>query len=207
MKLTPTALLPFVFTNERGQYMYKDGSPIRWNPMNTVDPKEPYGDKPTERAPLLSDGSEEMGDPCEATNYASMVRDFYEAKINNGELMRGEDKPTERAPYGCVRKDLVIPTEATGEIPEERAPLLSDEDVDGLWDRFGRCVDDKVGMRCIEVRDFYEAKITSGELRVVRTVSRDQWSTGDCCDDSSGGATEWHGYPNFCPGCGAQITK
>ena len=46
----------------------------------------------------------------------------------------------------------------------ERAPLLSDEDVDGLWDRFGRCVDDKVGMRSIEVRDFYEAKINSGEL-------------------------------------------
>lgn len=76
MSLRRTELLPYVFTNERGQYVYEDGSPIKWKPM----------DKPTERAPMLSD--EEFTDVIGDAGSQSglLVRDFYEAKITSGEL-------------------------------------------------------------------------------------------------------------------------
>lgn len=53
--------------------------------MNTNDPQAPYG-KPTERAPLLSD--DEFTDVIGHAGSQSgiLVRDWYEAKINSGEL-------------------------------------------------------------------------------------------------------------------------
>jgi hypothetical protein len=69
--------------------------------MNTVDPQAPYGDKPTEREPLLSDewmeilckedypdSSERWDDPALGCweDGAMTVRRWYESKITSGEL-------------------------------------------------------------------------------------------------------------------------
>jgi hypothetical protein len=58
---------------------------------------------------------------------------------------------------------------------------------------------------CKWVRDFYEAKITSGELRVVKTCIYDRSYCTTCgnCDDYG---QQWPGW-NYCPGCGSKITK
>ena len=48
--------------------------------------------------------------------------------------------------------------------------------------------------------------IDDGKLMIVRTFTCEQWKANECCNDGDYGVTEWHGYPNFCPGCGAKIT-
>ena len=49
-----------------------------------------------------------------------------------------------------------------------------------------------------------EAKITSGELRVVKTAD---WAGGcTVCDFDCNMHTEWENW-SFCPGCGAEIVK
>jgi hypothetical protein len=71
----------------------------------------------------------------------------------------------------------------------------------------------------IYVRDFYEAKITSGELRVVkgaalvRAVGGEHYTAPAHCS-LCGIRTEYYDedeqpspIPNYCPGCGAKITK
>lgn len=69
------------------------------------------------------------------------------------------------------------------------------------------------------VRDWYEAKITSGELMVVKKASNCNGATGwfscDKCGATVGRAN--YDYPphhsehskafDYCPGCGSQITK
>ena len=89
----------------------------------------------------------------------------------------------------------------------ERAPMLSDE---GLGEMFSADGDSDYqedqqwfGGKC--VRDFYEAKINSGELRVVKKV---RFANGQC---EEFGIMEQVMVDcvlsNFCPGCGAQIVK
>ena len=91
--------------------------------------------------------------------------------------------------------------------PTGRAPLLSDN---AIW--VSRDNDDwRAGGRAI--RDWYEAKITSGELRVVKkatyTVNYETYKCCSACEFRSNpiewgpltGNDEW----KFCPGCGAQI--
>ena len=60
------------------------------------------------------------------------------------------------------------------------------------------------------IRDFYEAKITSGELRVVKTIPRSEARDHvlNCHEDmASAMDTGFANYILFCPGCGAQIVK
>jgi hypothetical protein len=59
---------------------------------------------------------------------------------------------------------------------------------------------------CKWVRDFYEAKITSGELRVVEEVEEDIYTHIFNCAGmhAIGGTLD---TMNYCPGCGAKITK
>jgi hypothetical protein len=102
----------------------------------------------------------------------------------------------------------------------ERQPLLSDDD---LWsDQFGRMSMNADGSGSWEqcasmVRDFYEAKITSGELRVVkgaalvRAAGGAHYTAPAHCS-LCGIRTEYYDedeqsspIPNFCPGCGAKI--
>jgi hypothetical protein len=98
----------------------------------------------------------------------------------------------------------------------ERAPMLGDSQRSFIiskhvWkgDKFGKAL--KIAD---EVRDFYEAKITSGELRVVKkgvievsgylpsgiriAVHKDCPATG---------YFPFNNTPNFCPGCGADLTQ
>lgn len=91
----------------------------------------------------------------------------------------------------------------------ERKPLLSDEELHriGLHDspRGGNQL--ATYKRVEVVRAFYEAKITSGELRVVETaILSDLESTRRCACGYWGNRTVW-GIWNFCPGCGAKIVK
>ena len=62
---------------------------------------------------------------------------------------------------------------------------------------------------CKWVRDFYEAKITSGELRVVEEVkvTRERIEAyGDWVICKCGGMADAE-CANFCPGCGNKIIK
>jgi hypothetical protein len=52
---------------------------------------------------------------------------------------------------------------------------------------------------------FYEAKITSGELRVMNTCTYDRSGCTTCHNVDDHGQ-QWLGW-NYCPGCGAKIVK
>lgn len=59
--------------------------------------------------------------------------------------------------------------------------------------------------------DFYEAKITSGELMVVKTVTHDERDSLIYCSGCDWSAP-WEVESlspnmNFCPGCGAKIIE
>ena len=93
--------------------------------------------------------------------------------------------------------------------PTERAPLLSDDDLLSMIPTRLDAVQPKPnGMSmqgCKAVRDFYESKITSGELRVVKTTRNSHENGWGCeqCDRFLGSEVDY----NLCPGCGAQIVK
>ena len=102
-----------------------------------------------------------------------------------------------REAFGKIMDDALAKAEAT-----ERALLLSDgqmNDLIGGWGDGGW-----------KVRDFYESKITSGELRVVKTIPRSEARDHvlNCHEDmASAMDTGFANYILFCPGCGAQIVK
>lgn len=84
---------------------------------------------------------------------------------------------------------------------EQRAPLYTDDDLTAMATP---CHDYSVAWLSGEkVRNFYEAKITSGELMVVKTIKHNVSSAniGECdlCHKFYGGSDY------FCPGCGAKI--
>lgn len=85
-----------------------------------------------------------------------------------------------------------------GEQPK-REPMLSDEQCDE-WDQ----CDCRGSHGSEKVRDFYEAKITSGELIVAKTAGID--ADGNCTEC---GWDADHRYPfsTYCPGCGAEIIE
>lgn len=98
---------------------------------------------------------------------------------------------------------------STDPVPDwaKREPLLSDEDIDSL--KGGRF---ELGLGMKHARQVYEAKITSGELRVVKEVA---YSTlfpdqpgHSCCDECSWTTedTYWT-QALFCPGCGNPIKR
>lgn len=107
-------------------------------------------------------------------------------------------------PVPKVFSDLLTMSE------EQRATLLSDE---GMYSIVG--VDDFGEWRVrplkspFEIRDFYEAKIASGELMVVKTVQAAYGDNGGImgysCTDC--GAPCQPDYWMHCPGCGAKIIK
>lgn len=80
---------------------------------------------------------------------------------------------------------------------EQRTPRLSDDVISTLTS------DDQPHSVAYAVRTFYENLITSGELRVVKTVKYDR---GGCpyCGNSDDFGNQWPSW-KFCPGCGAQI--
>lgn len=89
----------------------------------------------------------------------------------------------------------------------ERAPMLSDEEMDATLDYYDGETEFVYSRR--EIRDFYESKITSGELRVVKTIPRSEAKDHVLeCHDDMGTAmdTGFAHYILFCPGCGAKIT-
>ena len=96
--------------------------------------------------------------------------------------------------------------------PTERAPLLSDEALmDIVIDKYGG-TDSYTQDRCFAVaeavRDLFNAKITSGELRVVKKAKVDASIPGfiKCSCGVDVRTDEWIEW-NYCPGCGAQIVK
>jgi hypothetical protein len=92
----------------------------------------------------------------------------------------------------------------------ERKPLLSDED---LWsDEFGQMYMESDGGSRWEpssskVRDFYESKITSGELRLVGLVKRIKVQETDqgFLDRCSACSAVLSPMDVWCPGCGEKI--
>lgn len=99
------------------------------------------------------------------------------------------------------------------QVEYKREPLLSDSEKESLCDYVtGR---DGWNEGAKAVRDFYEAKITSGELRVVKTFkfnpyfkdteARTLCGRFDICPYCDHGML--HSTFNHCPGCGAKIIK
>jgi len=119
-------------------------------------------------------------------------------------------------------------TARTDEGPE-RTPLLSDDAIRGasVLHEPDLSVSASFMRGGIEVRDFYEGKITSGELMVVKTcrmtysgsiiegdTSHPIFHHEGCPDDGGSEVIEARigddvttGRANYCPGCGAVIEK
>ena len=103
---------------------------------------------------------------------------------------------------------------------EQRAPLLSDEDINAIEQPLAGTEHERIsarwGMRT--ARDFYEDKITKGELMVVRTVKHSDFVEASArnlkhenCPGPGDGwvpkrAMECEAI-SFCPGCGAKIAN
>ena len=60
-------------------------------------------------------------------------------------------------------------------------------------------------MSAMDVSDWYESRITSGELRVVEEVEYDRGGCLKCGNVDDHGA-QWQGW-NFCPDCGNKIKR
>ena len=90
-----------------------------------------------------------------------------------------------------------------GERPK-RDPLLSDEQI------IGPSLTIPLGAKFVS--DFYEAKITSGELMVVKTCKfvTNNYDANIDCDGCGWSICYIHVEDNpmkFCPGCGAKIIE
>lgn len=91
---------------------------------------------------------------------------------------------------------------------EKREPLLSDSQRSYIISKHVWKPDLFIKAQKLvdEICDFYESKITFGELRVVREVeinSRNQMYAYDYCE-----GCKWSCIPShyrYCPGCGAKI--
>jgi hypothetical protein len=124
----------------------------------------------------------------------------------------------EQAPYGKFARMEAIGVNADGTLwnadqwyahehpnmdkPTERAPLLSDKAIQEWRDREHWIVGTATG--ATHARNWYEAKITSGEQRVNTRVENRLTCGAFHCPSCHGM------YPpnmNFCPDCGAQIVK
>ena len=94
---------------------------------------------------------------------------------------------------------------------EEREPILSDQELTAITKRYPEVNGDTSTSYDAgdEIRDWYEAKITSGELMVVRTVTGQTKGNHEGMWLHCSGCNEvWstNAYAH-CPGCGAKIAK
>lgn len=89
-------------------------------------------------------------------------------------------------------------------LPTERAPMLSDEqmELNAYWITNDDGSRTETSMSGESVRDFYEAKITNGELRMVKKVGRKNFSCLGC-GQYLGRIEE----ARFCPTCGDDVSK
>lgn len=123
----------------------------------------------------------------------------------------------ERPPYGPIQyvdvshNDIVYPEDALMNKPTDRAPLYSNADLI----EFTKDLPSAERFTAFMVRAFYESKITSGELRVVKKVVRilEHMESNEMGAEWPIYTHEGNCYPyfdedaKFCPGCGAQIVK
>lgn len=117
-------------------------------------------------------------------------KEFLQACIEKGDMAERFTTNDTQAEYGEQPK---------------REPLLSDEEFERLSP-----VDDEYLVAHYfgkAIRDFYESKIASGELMVVKTAKGVKlpphglmWGCEHC-------ERQWTRMDNFCPGCGAKIFK
>lgn len=152
--------------------------------------------------------------------------------------MRKHEVKTEAQRAGEALKNLGKQMSANSQQPD-RKPLLSDQELYEMWSldpdnyknfhfnpgewyglKDGEVPNDVIwewGAK--DVRDWYEAKITSGELRVVvkvqhsaviDVVPENGVAAMPCCqfliEQGDWVKRPWRGF-NFCPGCGAKIIK
>ena len=111
------------------------------------------------------------------------------ADEKHGQLTRGN----------CIPPTTNDPQAKYGDKPEERKPLLSDDEFTDIIGSLG-------SQSGHVVRDWYESKITSGELMVVKTTVMDDHAGPKC---RSCGYVQDYMYVNmkFCPGCGAVLIE
>lgn len=95
--------------------------------------------------------------------------------------------------------------------PTERAPLLlSEDEVDAILDKDEMvCHPQDAFQKGVDAaQKALEAKITSGELRVVKKVRGVPTDNGEYAYHCGYLVSDAWGYKaTFCPGCGAQIVK
>lgn len=98
---------------------------------------------------------------------------------------------------------------------EKPAPMLSLEDIWRIMVNEGEGNNARAGKLMAKVRDFYEAKIASGELIVVKTAVVELVPNNYDCMLTCTGCRDGVPYylleefdeMNFCPSCGAKVMK
>lgn len=85
----------------------------------------------------------------------------------------------------------------------ERKPLLSDKEMLEYIDYEPYSMQKAAERAAVTVREYYEALITSGNLRVVKEVHAVQKLSGLLCSNCS---ILWHN-DSYCRGCGNKIKQ
>ena len=132
------------------------------------------------------------------------------ADEKHGQLTRGNCIPPttndSQAPYHPTFKIPAGPHPSNPNVvkAQQREPLLSDDQITDMSSTAYDYTQSWLAMD--KARAFYEAKITSGELMVVKTTVMDDHAGPKC---RSCGYVQDYMYVNmkFCPGCGAKIIQ
>lgn len=89
----------------------------------------------------------------------------------------------------------------------ERAPLLSDAEIGRMSVTENGFVGENKYRMARRVRNFYEAKITSGELMVAKTVKRSELNEHYRTEHNIMFAAAGLNWNTHCAGCGAKIVE
>jgi hypothetical protein len=174
----------FIWTREQLKAFAEE----RQATMNTNDEQAKYG-TPEERDALQSTF-------LKAAEAMEWWRDSAKARLGGqtkGYTVNHEDEPGiegMRVPITFNTKDM----EQT-----KREPMLSDEAMEALRHDYESWSD------MMDVRAWYESKITSGELVVVKQVEWDH--SGNKCKSCNWGNDGIYQGTNYCGGCGGKIVK
>ena len=132
------------------------------------------------------------------------------ADEKHGQLTRGNCIPPttndSQAPYHPTFKIPAGPHPSNPNVvkAQQREPLLSDDQITDMSSTAYDYTQSWLAMD--KARAFYEAKITSGELRVVKKV-KEVWAGNGHYKGCSDCGFHFPMKANFCPGCGAKIIQ
>ena len=157
-----------------------------------------------------------MGSEVNACDMEKSAENYFRSMADekHGQLTRGNCIPPttndSQAPYHPTFKIPAGPHPSNPNVvkAQQREPLLSDDQITDMSSTAYDYTQSWLAMD--KARAFYEAKITSGELRVVKKVNVNDLKDAEFTEFSgvfqqcTCGATLTEPM-NFCPGCGSEI--